>query len=741
MELYDNFSDKSKMILDQAFTEARNMNMNYVGSEHLLLSLLKIKSGIIDRVKRYNQLTYKDVKKECLRFVGIGLVQREIQGYSRRATEILKLASFEANSLKALKVEPEHILLALLDQVESTAVKVVEKIGCSAFDLKTDVIKELDSLHKKAEKEKQEKIEASLITKFGVDMTNMAKLKRYDPVIGRDQEMNRVVQILGRKTKNNPCLIGEPGVGKSAIIEGIAQKIMKKDVPDYLIGKRIVSINLAALLAGSKFRGEFEDRLTQLIDEVKKRKDIVLFIDEIHTLVGAGATNGAMDAANILKPFISRDDIQLIGATTTFEYRKHIEKDTALERRLQPVKVEEPSLTLCLEMLKGLKVRYENYHNLIIDEDTLHQAVHLSSQYIHDRYLPDKALDLIDEAASRCKLDGEEVVTSEKIKEIVALWTGIPLEHLTVRTSDQLLRLENQLNEQVVGQPLASHAVAKAIIRSRVGLKDQSRPMGSFLFLGSTGVGKTALAKALSKSLFGDEKQMIRLDMSEYMEKHSVSKIIGSPPGYMGHEAGGQLTERVRTQPYAVILFDEIEKAHPDVLNILLQLLDEGHLTDAKGRQVSFKQTIVILTSNVGVENIKKKKVGFAVEDTETDEFMQFEEQMQEELKKHFKSELLNRLDEVIIFRSLNRKMVYQIIEHALLELKNRVNHLGYGFKYEEDVVSHLYDIGYSETYGVRSIQRAITRLIENPIAEIMLVNELDYEIKAFVKHGKVQLC
>lgn len=742
MDLYDNYSDKAKMILDQAFTEVKSMNMNYVGTEHLLLSLLKVKSRIVDTVKRYNQLTYKDVKKESLRFVGIGLVQREIQGYSRRATEVLKLANFEANSLKSLKVEPEHMMLALLDQSEATAVKILENIGFSAFDLKTDIIREMDNQDKKARKQKKEAIEASLLQKFGVNMTTLAKEHKYDPLIGREREVQRMIQILGRRTKNNPCLIGEPGVGKTAVVEGLASHIVSGQAPDYLMNKEVISINLAALLAGSKFRGEFEDRLTQLIDEVRKKKQIILFIDEIHTLVGAGATQGAMDAANILKPFLSRDDIQLIGATTIVEYRKHIEKDTALERRLQPVLIDEPDLASCLVMLKGIKSAYETYHNIDIEDEALEVAVQLSSQYITDRYLPDKALDIIDEGASRCRLSGELVLTSERVYEIVALWTGIPLGQLSVETTSELLNLKAKLEERVLGQSLAIQAVAKSIMRSRVGLNDPQKPLGSFIFLGTTGVGKTELAKALAKELFGQEKDLIRIDMSEYMERHSVSKLIGSPPGYLAYEEGGQLTEKVRTKPYSVVLFDELEKAHPDVLNVLLQLLDEGALTDAQGRKVSFKQTIVIFTSNIGADKIKKRTIGFEAESLDDDDYLIFEESLTQELKRTLKAEFINRIDEVVVFKNLEETVVKQIIENLVYELKKRVEEMGYHLIVEESVKTQIYQTGFSTQYGVRSLRRAITRLLENPLAEYLLLEKplKNAEIIAITESGRVKI-
>lgn len=740
MEIYDNYSDKSKMILDQAFTEVKSMNMNYVGSEHLLLSLLKVKSLIIDQVKRYNQLTYKDVKKECLRYVGIGLVAREIQGYSRRATEILKQASYEANSLKSLKVEPVHILLALLDQADATAVKVIEKIGFSAFDLKTDIIRELDSIQKKALKKKKEQIEASLLTKFGVDMTKLADDNKLEVLVGRKEEVARVIQILGRKTKNNPCLIGEPGVGKTAIVEGIARAIKDKDVPDYMLDKKLVAVNLAALLAGSKFRGEFEDRLTQLINEVKYKKDIILFIDEIHTLIGAGATNGPMDASNILKPFLGRDDIQLIGATTITEYRRHIEKDAALERRLQPVFVQEPSEESCIEMLMGLKASYETYHQLTIEDEAIFKAVKLSSQYIADRFLPDKAIDVIDEAASRCKLNGRNELTNLDVKEIITMWTGIPIEQMGHHSD--ILNLTKTLSKRVVGQSLAVDMVSKAILRSRVGLNDGNKPLASFVFLGTSGVGKTELAKSLANTLFGNEKDIIRVDMSEFMERHSVSKLIGSPPGYMAYEEGGQLTEKIRSKPFSVVLFDELEKAHPDVLNMLLQVLDEGQLTDGQGRTVSFRQSIIIFTSNIGIEKIKKQHIGFGLHASERDDYLALEEQLKDELKKAVRPEFINRIDDVVVFRQLEKEDVMVIISQLVERLKSRLFDMGYDFSYDQQVLDLVFDTGYSQEFGVRSIKRTITRLLENPIAEhLMIIGDSDKKtLYACLKDGHVKI-
>ncbi len=722
MELYDNFSEKSKLILDQAFSEAKSMNMNYVGTEHLLLSLLKIKSSIIDKVKRYNQLTYKEVKKESLRFVGIGLVQREIQGYSRRGNEVLKLASFEANSLKSLNVEPEHIMLALLDNQEATAVKILEKIGSSSFDIKMDIIKELDIIDKKKTQDKKQKLELSVIDKYGVDITKLAKKNKFDPLIGRENEIKRIVQILGRRTKNNPCLIGEPGVGKTAVVEGVAQLIISKHCPDYLKNKKVISISLGGLLAGSKFRGEFEDRLTSLIHEVRLDKNIILFVDEIHTIVGAGATQGAMDAANILKPFLSRDDIQIIGATTLVEYRKYIEKDLALERRLQPVIVKEPSIEECIEVLKGIKKGYEDYHQLLITDSAILAAVKLSTKYIPDRFLPDKAIDLIDEAGSRSRLNGLKELSEDIIYEIVSLWTGIPVKKLSLSETRKLLSLEDEIKNRVIGQDFAVSSVAKAIRRARVGLNNSDKPIGSFIFLGSTGVGKTELAKTLAKELFGHEKDLIRVDMSEYMERHSVSKLIGSPPGYIAYEEGGQLTEKVRLNPFSVILFDELEKAHPDILNVLFQLLDEGELTDGKGRKIDFKHSIIIFTSNIGVDKIRKKsEIGFLANSMSSDTFIEFEEQLKTELKKEYKSEFLNRIDEIVVFRTLKEESIYKIIDKLLSILEKKVNDINYSLEISNDVKNHIYNIGFSKEYGVRSIRRTITRLIENPLSEYIL--------------------
>ena len=721
VSLYDNFSDKSKLILEQSYTEVKNMNMNYVGSEHLLLSLLKVKSEIIDDIKRYNRLTYQDVKKECLRFVGIGLVSREIQGYSGRAKEILKQASFEAHSLKSLKVQPEHIFLALLDFQEATAIKIIEKIGFSAFDLKTDVIRELNLKDQAKQKASKEKIESSLLDKYGINMTAMAKKNKYDPLVHRNEEIQRVVQILGRRSKNNPCLVGEPGVGKTAIVEGVAQLMINGKGPDYLLNKKLVAISLASMLSGSKYRGEFEDRLTQLIEEVRGKKNTILFIDEIHTLVGAGATQGAMDAANILKPFLSRDDIQLIGATTLIEYKKYIEKDLALERRLQPVMVKEPSVEACIDMLQGIKKGYETYHNLIISDEAVIASVKLSHQYMTDRFLPDKAIDLMDEAASRGRLNSETEITKQHIYEVVSLWTNMPLGDLEESSAETLLNLEDKLNKIIIGQPSAVKTISEALRRSRVGLNDMNKPLGVFFFVGTTGVGKTALAKVLSQQLFADEKALIRIDMSEYMEKHSVSKLIGSPPGYLAYEEGGQLTEKVRNHPFSVILFDELEKAHPDVLNVLLQLLDEGILTDSKGRTVSFKQTIIIFTSNVGSEKIQKRGIGFQNDRLPLEDYLIFEENLKKELKLNFKTEFLNRMDEVVVFQPLEEKSVYKIIELLLEDLKLRVENLGYTIEFSKGVLKKIYELGYSEINGVRSVKRCVTRLIENPLSSFLL--------------------
>lgn len=720
MELYDHFSDKAKLILEQAYVEVNDMNMNYVGSEHLLLSLLKVKSEIIDLVKRYNRLTYKDVKKECLRFVGIGLVPREIQGYSRRASEILKQASFEANSLKSLKVEPEHIFLALLDVSESTAVKVLEKIGFSAFDVKTDVIRELDFKDKTNTKQKVQSVEGSFLDKFGVNMTQKAKKDHYDQVIGRDDIVERVVQILGRRTKNNPCLVGEPGVGKTAIVEGVANLMVSKDAPDYLMGKSLIAVSLGGLLAGSKFRGEFEDRLTQLIQEVQAKKDVILFIDEIHTLVGAGATQGAMDAANILKPFLSRDDIQLIGATTVSEYRQYIEKDMALERRLQPVKVPEPTLEACKEMLMGIKSRYEKYHQIQIEEEAIEAAVMLSDRFISDRFMPDKAIDLMDEAASRIKILKDKILKEKDIKDVVQMWTGIPMLELNTSQHENLLKLKQSLEGKVIGQERAISVLVNGIMRNQVGLSDRHKPLGSFLFVGQTGIGKTALAQALAENLYHDVNSLIRLDMSEYMEKHSVSKMIGSPPGYVAYEEGGQLTEKVRSNPHSVVLFDELEKAHPDLIDLCLQILDEGILTDSKGRTVNFKNTIIICTSNVGTDIINQP-IGFGNNKNALEEHLILEEEVTKTLKKYFKTEFLNRIDDLVIFNALSESHVKKIIELLFDELIKRAEDLGYELHITKGVVEHIYNIGYTKRYGVRSLKRSITQLIENPLAVFLL--------------------
>lgn len=736
MELYDHFSDKAKLILEQAYVEVNDMNMNYVGSEHLLLSLLKVKSEIIDLVKRYNRLTYKDVKKECLRFVGIGLVPREIQGYSRRASEILKQASFEANSLKSLKVEPEHIFLALLDVSESTAVKVLEKIGFSAFDVKTDVIRELDFKDKTKAQQKVQALEGSFLEKFGVNMTQKAKKDHYDQVVGRDDIVERVVQILGRRTKNNPCLVGEPGVGKTAIAEGVANLMVSKNAPDYLMGKSLIAVSLGGLLAGSKFRGEFEDRLTQLIQEVQVKKDVILFIDEIHTLVGAGATQGAMDAANILKPFLSRDDIQLIGATTVSEYRQYIEKDMALERRLQPVKVAEPSLEACKEMLMGIKSRYEKYHQIQIEDQAIEAAVMLSDRFITDRYMPDKAIDLMDEAASRIKILKHKILKEKDIKDVVQMWTGIPMLELNTSQHENLLKLKQSLESKVIGQERAISVLVNGIMRNQVGLSDRHKPLGSFLFVGQTGIGKTALAQALAQGLYHDVKSLIRLDMSEYMEKHSVSKMIGSPPGYVAYEEGGQLTEKVRSNPHSVVLFDELEKAHPDVIDLCLQILDEGILTDSKGRTVNFKNTIIICTSNVGTDIINQP-IGFGNNKNALEEHLVLEEQVLKTLKKYFKTEFLNRIDDLVIFNALNENHVRTIIKKLLEDLTFRANDLGYSLHITKGVVDYLYNIGYTKRYGVRSLKRAMTQLIENPLAAFLLSADENKNIRIRMNRKK----
>ena len=786
---FNGFTSKANEALNLAISSAERLGHTYVGSEHLLLGLLKIGSGVAAAVLLKNGADAEKIEQLICQEIGRGNPTKLTPDHlTPRAKSVLETAMSGCSSMGKKYVGSEHLLIGILSQSDSYAIKFLKSTGVDveavtnealqAAGINPDISSAKDKDINSANSSKTDTLQ-----KFGTDLTKEAQKGKLDPVIGRETEIERVIQILCRRTKNNPCLIGEPGVGKTAVAEGLAQKIANGDVPDILQNKRLFTLNLTGMVAGTKYRGDFEERIKAVIDEVTKSKDVILFIDEVHTLVGAGSAEGATDAANILKPALARGEFQLIGATTIAEYRKNIEKDSALERRFQPVTVNEPSEEDAILILKGLKDKYESHHKVVITDDALSAAVKLSSRYISDRFLPDKAIDLIDEAASKvrlassilpqelkdiekqiadaesekeqaissqeferaatlrdkeielknklneekeklkeknCHLDGE--VTEENIAQIVSSWTGVPVSQLTEEESARLLRLEDELHNRIVGQNEAVTAVAKAIRRGRVGLKDPKRPIGSFIFLGPTGVGKTELCKALAEAMFGSENMMIRLDMSEYMEKHTVSRLVGSPPGYVGFEEGGQLTEKVRRNPYSVILFDEIEKAHPDVFNMLLQILEDGVLTDSQGRKVDFKNTVIIMTSNVGARKITDKKISFGFGDNVSDsDNTSVKEQVLAELKTTFKPEFLNRVDDIIVFTKLSSLEIELIADKMLCNLNSRLSALNITLTCDESVKKALAKIGFDAVYGARPLRREIQNKIEDALSEKIL--------------------
>ncbi|HQK54064.1 MAG TPA: ATP-dependent Clp protease ATP-binding subunit [Sedimentibacter sp.] len=782
-------NNSARNALALAQEEVKNFKQNVLGTEHILLGLMIEEESIAGKILR-DKLDIDKVREIIKNSTGMGDSVPEYITISPRSKFIIELARQYAAQLKMPYVGCEHILLGLIEEGEGIGAQIIKSV-ISLKDLKNEVLMAMQGAGG-AEPGNQD-IGGSMapqtsntktIDKYGTDLNQRAKEGRLDPVIGREDVIERVIQILSRRTKNNPCLIGEPGVGKTAIAEGLAQEIIKGSVPETLKDKRVITLDMAGMVAGAKYRGEFEERLKNAIDEIKAAGNIILFIDEMHTIIGAGAAEGAIDASNILKPVLARGELQVVGATTLDEYKKHIEKDAALERRFQPIIVEEPTVEDTIRILKGLRDKYEAHHKVAITDEAIEAAASLSHRYISDRFLPDKAIDLIDEAASRIRLksstapkelkeledkikevdtekrtainnqdfekaaslrDEEKKLTDElnkqrklwaaknikdikinyeDIADVVSQWTGIPVKKLQGDESERLLNMEEILHKRVIGQEPAVEALSKAIRRSRVGLKDPKKPIGSFIFLGPTGVGKTELSKALAEAMFGDEDAMIRIDMSEYMEKHSVSKMIGSPPGYVGFDDGGQLTERVRRKPYSVILFDEIEKAHPDVFNILLQILDDGRLTDAKGRTVDFKNTVVIMTSNVGASTIKKQKtLGFATNasDEEKDEYEKMKENVLNELKKTFRPEFLNRIDEIIVFHSLNKEHIKQIVSLMINNLSKRLDEMNIHIKVDEKAMDILADAGFDPVYGARPLQREIRRRIEDKLSEELL--------------------
>jgi ATP-dependent Clp protease ATP-binding subunit ClpC len=791
MRFEDRFTERAKNVLDLAQAAAAELGHGYVGSEHILLGLSREGGGVAAKVLRESGLESRLILDLIEKNIGRG-GSGEIppQGLTPRAKRIIELAVAEANRLGHNYIGTEHLLMGILREYDSVAAKLILSTGVDLNRLYTEILNIFGSSEYKPRQAatvgKTKKSETKTLDQFSRDLTEMARNNSLDPVIGRENEIQRVIQILSRRTKNNPVLIGEPGVGKTAIAEGLAQRIISADVPEMLKDKRVVSLDLSGMVAGTKYRGDFEERIKAAMDEVVKAGDVILFIDELHTLIGAGAAEGAIDAANIIKPALGRGEIQVIGATTLNEYRKHVEKDAALERRFQPVTVNEPTPEESILILKGLRDRYEAHHKLKITDEAIDAAVKMSSRYINDRYLPDKAIDLIDEASSRVRMENlklppdlkdleakkealgaekeaavksqdferaaairdnerrldEEIekarknwenirtgargsVGPEDIAAVVSGWTGIPVTSITQDESERLLKMENVLHIRVVGQEEAVTAVAKALRRGRVGLKDPKRPIGSFLFLGPTGVGKTELCKALAEAMFGDENAMLRVDMSEYMEKHTVSKLIGSPPGYVGYDEGGQLTEKVRRRPYSVLLFDEIEKAHEDVFNILLQIMEDGILTDSQGRRVDFKNSIIVMTSNVGARNItdKQKKLGFAMAaiDEEASKFENIRSAVMEELKKTFKPEFLNRVDETIVFHQLSRENIREISAKMLEVVKARVKAMGIDMTADDKALDLLSEKGFDPVYGARPLRRAIQSAVEDAVAEKIL--------------------
>lgn len=797
---FTGFTEKANKSLNAAVKAAEDLGHTYIGSEHILLGLLSDTSTVAGAVLAAHNITYADIEEELKRSIGVG-VPTELQpdDFTPRSKNILETSVAFARQMGQQLVGTEHVLLAIAREGSCSATLLLSRAGVSMQDIVNDVSKALmgGTVNAGTDNKDGGKENESMLSQFGRDLTKLAKDGKIDPVIGRQKEIERVIQILSRRTKNNPCLIGEPGVGKTAIAEGLALKIVSGEVPELLKDKKIYSLDLTGMVAGTKYRGDFEERIKKVIDEVKNAKDVILFIDEVHTLIGAGSAEGAADAANILKPSLARGELQIIGATTIEEYRKHIEKDAALERRFQPVMVDEPSQEEAIEILKGIKDKYEAHHKVKITDEAIESAVKLSTRYIGDRYLPDKAIDLIDEAASRVRLrsytapsdlkeleDKKKSVEAEKlsavnaqeferaaalrdeerkldkeikdkkenwhdmagkshdevtpadIADIVSSWTGVPVTQLSTEESDRLLHMEDELHRRIVGQDEAVEAVSRAIRRGRVGLKDPKKPIGSFIFLGPTGVGKTELCKALAAAMFGDENAMIRLDMSEYMEKHTVSRLIGSPPGYVGYDEGGQLTEKVRRKPYSVVLFDEIEKAHPDVFNMLLQILDDGVLTDGQGRRVDFKNCIIIMTSNVGAKLIsqKQKAFGFAAGAKELEQNeKEIKDAVMGELRNTFRPEFLNRVDDIIVFQRLTKENIKEIASRLLAVLQKRVEDMGIEVTFSDEAVSKIADAGFDDVYGARPLKRAIQSRIEDALSEEML--------KGNVKKGGKYIC
>ena len=728
----EKFTEKAEGAIEQARLAAFGLGHSYVGTEHLLLGILRERAGLGARILRDRGLSEHSLKDAISRANGTGEPGVPTQGLTKHAWQAIEKAASDAARLGHSYIGTEHLLLGILRQPDCGGARALAAAGLSVNDIYTDILAVFGtgSFKPRSQPPVQPKAtvkhsETRILDQYSRDLTLLAASGSFDPVIGRDEEIRRSVQILSRRSKNNPVLIGEPGVGKTAVAEGIAAYIAGSDAPDSMAGKRLVALDLPALLAGTKYRGDFEERVKAVLKDVKKAGDVILFIDEMHTMIGAGSAEGAIDAANILKPALGRGEVQIIGATTPEEYRRHIEKDAALERRFQPVKIAEPSRSDSLKMLGAVRQSLEKHHGVKISDAALTAAVDLSARYINDRFLPDKAIDLADEAAAHIRVSGGGLVTAEDIAGIVSMWTGIPVANLSADETKRLCNMESILHRRVIGQNEAVTAVSRAIRRGRVGLSDPDRPIGSFLFLGPTGVGKTELCRALAEAVFGESDAMIRLDMSEYMEKHAVSKLIGSPPGYVGYEDGGQLTERVRRKPWSVVLFDEIEKAHEDVWGILLQIMDDGRLTDSAGRVVSFRNTIIVMTSNVGAKSISdgRPRMGFTPDGGDEAQFMRA--RINEELRRTFKPEFLNRIDETIVFRRLSRAEIRSIAERMLLTVAERFKALGMTLSVPDQVVDFLAERGYDEKYGARPLRRAIRSMIEDKAAELMLTDSL----------------
>ena len=728
----EKFTEKAEGAIEQARLAAFGLGHSYVGTEHLLLGILRERAGLGARILRDRGLSEHSLKDAISRANGTGEPGVPTQGLTKHAWQAIEKAASDAARLGHSYIGTEHLLLGILRQPDCGGARALAAAGLSVNDIYTDILAVFGtgSFKPRSQPPVQPKAtvkhsETRVLDQYSRDLTLLAASGSFDPVIGRDEEIRRSVQILSRRSKNNPVLIGEPGVGKTAVAEGIAAYIAGSDAPDSMAGKRLVALDLPALLAGTKYRGDFEERVKAVLKDVKKAGDVILFIDEMHTMIGAGSAEGAIDAANILKPALGRGEVQIIGATTPEEYRRHIEKDAALERRFQPVKIAEPSRGDSLKMLGAVRQSLEKHHGVKISDAALTAAVDLSARYINDRFLPDKAIDLADEAAAHIRVSGGGLVTAEDIAGIVSMWTGIPVANLSADETKRLCNMESILHRRVIGQNEAVTAVSRAIRRGRVGLSDPNRPIGSFLFLGPTGVGKTELCRALAEAVFGESDAMIRLDMSEYMEKHAVSKLIGSPPGYVGYEDGGQLTERVRRKPWSVVLFDEIEKAHEDVWGILLQIMDDGRLTDSAGRVVSFRNTIIVMTSNVGAKSISdgRPRMGFTPDGGDEAQLMRA--RINEELRRTFKPEFLNRIDETIVFRRLSRAEIRSIAERMLLTVAERFKALGMTLSVPDQVVDFLAERGYDEKYGARPLRRAIRSMIEDKAAELMLTDSL----------------